>query len=719
MSLDRLAWAALVCLGAAAALFTLLVPDASQSPWYTAFGAAALLLAWGGLVRRRPRRLTAWVLLLSGATALVAGDAVYAIEEATHLGVYPAPSDAVYLSSYFLMTAGAMFIVRARREERDATALLDALIIAAGVGIMAAVFVVAPLAADTTLSPFAKVVYSTYPVADIVLLAILVRLWATPGARTASFRLLLASFMATLVADATWNITIVSTGDVAASRWSSLLWLSAYVILAAAAWSRSMVTLAEPPPAREEVPLTRRRLVQLSAGLMLPALALLLNGLKGGQLLWPVVGVGSMVMSVLVLARMGGLLRVVQIQAVRLAALARADGLTGAPNRRSWDHELSRACQTSRADGTSLCIAMLDLDHFKSYNDTYGHQAGDLVLRKAVAAWSDRLGDLGMLARYGGEEFAVLLPGMTLKGAGHQIEALRPFTPSGQTFSAGVALWDPETQPSTVVARADKALYEAKQRGRDRVVVADREPSRLLPDLTIALQTIVELTSGRELAVEALSRFDDGPPQLIFAQAHRDGLGAALEAAAIDAAMAHRSPSRLLNVNVTLPALFTDEVTAVLPDDLTGVVLEISECQEGPQDPFVVTQKMSELRGRGALIAVDDWGRGFSNLDRVLDLRPDIVKLDLSVVQRLDSPYHRAMVRAMVTWATEVGVTICAEGVESETQRRVLQQIGVHKAQGYLFGRPTAPEPPVQETGVLGADLDGDSASLALQAQGS
>jgi len=98
----------------------------------------------------------------------------------------------------------------------------------------------------------------------------------------------------------------------------------------------------------------------------------------------------------------------------RLAALARSDALTGAPNRRTWDHELSRACQASREDETPLSVAVLDLDRFKSYNDQYGHQAGDRLLREAVAAWSEALGGEGILARYGGEEFAVLLPGLAL-----------------------------------------------------------------------------------------------------------------------------------------------------------------------------------------------------------------------------------------------------------------------------------------------------------------
>ena len=98
-----------------------------------------------------------------------------------------------------------------------------------------------------------------------------------------------------------------------------------------------------------------------------------------------------MALSLLVLARMAGLLNVVRAQAVQLAALARSDALTGAPNRRTWDFELSRACQAARDNDRPLTLAVLDLDHFKAYNDTRGHPAGDRLLKEATAAWTQHL----------------------------------------------------------------------------------------------------------------------------------------------------------------------------------------------------------------------------------------------------------------------------------------------------------------------------------------
>jgi diguanylate cyclase (GGDEF)-like protein len=161
----------------------------------------------------------------------------------------------------------------------------------------------------------------------------------------------------------------------------------------------------------------------------------------------------------------------------RLERVARTDDLTGLPNHRAWEEELPREVARARREGGSLCVAMLDLDHFKDYNDRHGHQAGDLLLKEIAASWQERLRATDILARYGGEEFALALPGCLAVEAESLLERLREAMPRGETCSAGLAWWDGEESPQALFGRADTALYVAKARGRNRVVAsAERAP---------------------------------------------------------------------------------------------------------------------------------------------------------------------------------------------------------------------------------------------------
>jgi diguanylate cyclase (GGDEF)-like protein len=149
---------------------------------------------------------------------------------------------------------------------------------------------------------------------------------------------------------------------------------------------------------------------------------------------------------------------------------ASTDDLTGLLNRRAWDEELGRELSRADREGGALCVAILDLDKFKLYNDTHGHQGGDRFLKQMASAWSQTLRAGDILARYGGEEFAVAMPGTNLEHAQKMLERLRSCLPEGQTCSAGVCRWDGAESAESLTARADTALYSAKDAGRDRIV---------------------------------------------------------------------------------------------------------------------------------------------------------------------------------------------------------------------------------------------------------
>ncbi|MGI9020022.1 MAG: GGDEF domain-containing protein [Solirubrobacterales bacterium] len=158
----------------------------------------------------------------------------------------------------------------------------------------------------------------------------------------------------------------------------------------------------------------------------------------------------------------------------KVQAMARTDELTGLPNRRAWEEEIRRELARARREEQPLSVAMLDLDGFKIYNDEHGHQAGDRLLMAAAAAWRLVLREVDFIARYGGEEFAVVLPGCLPAEAAVVVARLRAVIPDEQTCTAGIASLRKGETAESLVHRADSALYEGKDAGRDRTVISQR-----------------------------------------------------------------------------------------------------------------------------------------------------------------------------------------------------------------------------------------------------
>jgi diguanylate cyclase (GGDEF)-like protein len=165
----------------------------------------------------------------------------------------------------------------------------------------------------------------------------------------------------------------------------------------------------------------------------------------------------------------------------RLSQLAREDSLTGVANRRTLDERLPQEMARAARHKYPLSVVMIDLDHFKRFNDRRGHAAGDALLRNAAQAWLRQLRPSDLLARYGGEEFTLVLSACGEEQAERMVERLQPLVPERQTFSAGIATWNGMDGAQELLDAADRALLQAKRGGRNRVVVAGREPQISLP----------------------------------------------------------------------------------------------------------------------------------------------------------------------------------------------------------------------------------------------
>src|SRR5688572_6302471 len=312
---------------------------------------------------------------------------------------------------------------------------------------------------------------------------------------------------------------------------------------------------------------------------------------------------------------------------------ARTDGLTGLLNHRACHERLGEEVVRAAALERPLSVVVLDIDHFKTVNDAYGHAEGDKALVAAAGKLRSAVREDDLVARLGGEEFALILPGVDGTQAAQAAERARGAIAevgvggSPLSCSAGVATYpDDASDAGRLLELADGALYWAKRSGRDQSRRYDRrlagqlsgdgqraEIEALLAredSIVPVFQPVLELATGRVAGYEALARMPDGPfrpPDQWFNQAHRAGLGPQLEAAALRAALrAHGRPERtFLALNVSPGALLTPEVRSALPEDLRGIVIELTEHELFSTD-VALDRELTVLRARGARIALDD-----------------------------------------------------------------------------------------------------------------
>jgi diguanylate cyclase (GGDEF)-like protein len=673
-------------------------------PWvYLVVATFGTVLSAVGAQRMAPSRRRSWTAFAVSQVLYLIADVIWATyDHVLDRGPSPSVADVFYLASYPAIALGLWWLTAARRRGRDRASFLDAAIITTGVSVIGVVFFIAPSAEASSASTFDEVLAAAYPVGDLLLLALAIRLLTSGMGRNPAGWLLLGAVVSLLVPDVFADITIESGASYPLGIDSAFL--LSFVLLGVAPLHPSARDLSEPRHDHDGAALTLSRVSLLGVALVLAPAAGLVAHLTGfAHAPWAVF-VGGSLAAILVVLRLWDLVQDLQEKAVQLDTLARRDSLTGVANRRTWDEELRRACEFAREQRAPLTVAVLDMDHFKQFNDTHGHLAGDGVLTETASAWASVLDGRGFVARYGGEEFTALLPQLTGPDAHPILVRMLHAVTHGQTCSIGAATWDGVEEPASLMARADRALYQAKHAGRDRiavdhdgVVTVGGQPvpaSARLACLRTVYQPVIEIESGEIVGAEALSRFDGLDPRRVFDAAAKEGTGAELEAAAIRSALAGWNHQGILALNVSLSALVTPLLQEALRGDLTGIVLEITETDLVEYGSEMM-HALEEPRSRGAMVAIDDFGVGFSNVHRIAKIHPDVVKLDMSLIRDIDDdPALQAVTTACVLFAELTGAKILAEGIETEAERACVQRLGVHLAQGYLFGRP-GPHPPV------------------------
>jgi diguanylate cyclase (GGDEF)-like protein len=415
-----------------------------------------------------------------------------------------------------------------------------------------------------------------------------------------------------------------------------------------------------------------------------------------------------------------------ELERLRTAALR--DGLTGLPNHRCFHEDLRESIAGSRG----IHLLLIDVDNLKETNDIHGHKAGDELLVK-VATALDQVGAAHGAASYrmGGDEFVLLVD------AGHDSDrvAVEIHAACGRSVApqpaatVAVASWEQGLTAEELIRRADVALTTAKvDRAPTRhysvhlesgPTQADIERAQLLAVLdtpgaiTPVFQPIFDLRSQEIVGYEALSRFPAEvgySPQEWFDLARKHGLAVELEAAAVRAALEvpGRPAGASLSLNLSPEALLSGRDVLNLPEDLSAITIEVTEnalVTEGPE----LELALQDLRARGARIAVDDAGVGYAGFAQLVRVRPDVVKLDRSLVESVNvQPTKAAVIKAFVGFAQDTGALICAEGIETAGELRVVRLLGSATGQGFLLGRPDVDWVPAEPAVQLPAPRQAD-----------
>ncbi|MDD2664123.1 MAG: EAL domain-containing protein [Dechloromonas sp.] len=415
-----------------------------------------------------------------------------------------------------------------------------------------------------------------------------------------------------------------------------------------------------------------------------------------------------------------------------IAYLAHYDPLTGLPNRVLWNERAHAELRSADRHGDTLAVLFLDLDHFKSVNDSLGHAVGDQLLASVAQRFTARLRDNDILARLGGDEFVILLPRLkhrddALLVAHKLIDALAAPMQIGEheltvSTSIGIALYPDDGQDvSTLLKHADVAMYSAKDQGRNGCQLFSpdmdaRAVERLM--LENALRRAIQRdelvlhyqpqvgSDGRTVGAEALVRWQHpemgllAPGQFIDiaeASGQIQALGDWVLRAACRQQVEWSAAGRPLIVAVNISALqfrqggFTERVRAILDEtgaDPARLELELTESALMQPTPKVLA-RMNRLCDWGIRLALDDFGTGYSSLSYLKRLPIHRLKIDRAFVQDLpDDAEDVAITVATLSLAKNLGMEVVAEGVETAAQRDFLAERGCRVMQGYLFSRP-------------------------------
>ncbi|MGI8712857.1 MAG: putative bifunctional diguanylate cyclase/phosphodiesterase [Solirubrobacteraceae bacterium] len=721
-------WPVYAVLGALLMAYVVLVVGGRQSTVINGWGVdlfelcVSALCVLSGLRRRSGR--TVPIVLGLGLMCWCLGDIALTVESlgGTNPSL-PSLADVFYLSYFPLAYVALMVFVRGETRQLSSPNWLDGAVAGLGASSVCAAFAFHWLEHSTHLSGLALGVNVAYPVGDMLLLLLVAGGTAVmSGRRKVPWLLVAVGIIANVVGD-TSNVLPSALGQPSLGVTANAIeWPLSGFLMSLAMWVR---------PGRAD-PLVLRK----PPGFLLPGLAagagltiMFLGAIDHINLVAVSLAAATLL---LVVMRTAISVRSLRAQTQERQHLSLTDHLTGLPNRRRLFDALEAFFRDAPADRTQLAFLFIDLDGFKQINDSFGHPAGDDVLKRVGARLSGSLRPTDLLARVGGDEFAVILSDSNPRQAravaarlGADLEP--PFAIAAVSaqigMSIGIAIAPEHANDSNALMRcADVAMYRAKlasetfalyehalDDGADRLRLADELSAAIdTNQLVLHYQPQLDLRSGEIAKVEALVRWRHSalgmiPPLSFLPLAEEAGMMPKLTCWVLTTALRQCSRWRAagkelrVSVNVSTTDLVDPEfpgiVSGLLADqDVPARALMIEITETSVIEKFDrVKDVVDQLRRLGVEVSIDDFGAGFTSLAYLSSLAVAELKLDRSFITPLAGAGRSRdaeLVRATIELGHALGLEVIAEGIEDAGTLQLVSELGCDLAQGYAIGRP-------------------------------
>ncbi len=698
---------------------------------------AAVLLARRAHLANDPTRAI-WLLLTAHVGLIAVGNVLDTMLRivAGEDPVGATLADPVNLLAYVPLVVAIVRLASLNSSVRLSDLLIDALAVAlvAGLGLWQIIAGQGSLAAGGGLD---RLTAGAYPAADVLVVGALAALVfaRTPASRMVGYLGLYG--VLTLARDTLGLATTLVGAPAILATIAATSVVITYGLLGAAALSRESIGPPAVPPVNSTGSVPRLTLLGIAV-ICAPALAVILS--IGHRRAWaPLLVLAAVAVSLLVMIRVAGLVRRLEVEQRRLSAAeahlayqASHDALTGLPNRSLLTDRLGEEVRRAEREGREIALMFIDLDDFKLVNDTLGHAAGDALLRVIAHRIQDEISPGDIVGRVGGDEFVVVSPNlMDRRSANRFADSLLASVSAAvaidrhliePSVSIGIALRGASADPQVLLANADLALYKAKNSGRSCARIFDHSLRQAADErqgietglrravsqreIAVEYQPQIDLATGKVASLEALARWPSRPDVAVsrFIEVAEDtGIVDQLGRQVL-----HRACEDIVklndrvagdpvgvSVNVSMRQLMQRDLADLVAHALRRhrvphhlLTLEITETFVA-HEPEIAARTLAEIQGLGVWIEVDDFGVGHTSFRSLSHLPIDGIKIDRSLVHGLgEDGTTESIVTAILAMAQALGLKTTVEGIETADELHVIRMLGADLGQGYLFSRP-------------------------------